>query len=270
MPTEIVEAKKKDLEELKTRQKYKRGVVRNQDKYRSIRLNEKKKWLRKKKRAEKEIAAINNRIIGEGQSFEDFEESKAKDIEALEKEIVQHDKDLDYITYFPLGEKYISLYAKNEMGNEILDKRDKFRHQANKAKLHQENFKKREMKLANKITDEVAQPLPEVDIRYKNPEEQVPEDTFFIDSDHEIEKDEFNRIVDRSGKILKIEDKERAKKLRKKEENKSFDRNGVEYIHAPKRTKKQEKAAPIKIKARNYRVNRANLSAVKKKTHVKF
>ena len=55
---------------------------------------------------------INNRLIEEGQSIEEFEENKAKDIKELEETIQQLDKDFDYITNFPDGEKYISLYAK--------------------------------------------------------------------------------------------------------------------------------------------------------------
>jgi hypothetical protein len=43
MPAEIVESKRKDLKKLKQEQTYKKNAIRNQSKYRAIRLNEKKK-----------------------------------------------------------------------------------------------------------------------------------------------------------------------------------------------------------------------------------
>lgn len=94
MPAEIIEAKTKDLLELKKQLRYKKWALRNYTKYKQIRLNEKKKCMRRQKRAEKEIKAINNRIIKEGQTMKEWEEQKEEDTKEQQEILVQLEKDI--------------------------------------------------------------------------------------------------------------------------------------------------------------------------------
>jgi len=265
MPAEIIEAKKKEILELKAKKRYKKDVIRNQDKYKQIRLNEKKKCLRKRKRAEKELQDIKNSVIEEGQTTEEFEEAKNKKIEEIQKQLDLIERDLDYTTYFPIGEKYISLYINNEKTEEYLAKIENLRQMVEKVKHRKQNLKKRDLKLADKVIEDE----PQVSYNggeYRTEEDKV-EDNFFLDDDAEVEIDEYKRIVDRSGKIIKIEDRSRAKNYRQNEDKRMQERD--RFNRNKFKGKKPEKQK-IKIKARSYRVSQANLQGVKKKIHMKF
>jgi hypothetical protein len=87
--------------------------------------------------------------------YEEFEKLKEKEIGEQNEILAQTDKDQDYITYFPLNEKYISLYIKTEMPEEVLAKRELLREKAHKLKQQKMGVKRREMKLADKVDDEV-------------------------------------------------------------------------------------------------------------------
>jgi hypothetical protein len=271
MPAEIVESKKKDLKKLKQEQTYKKNAIRNQSKYRAIRLNEKKKWDRARKRCDKQIQVIQNKIIPEGMEYEEFEKLKEKEIGEQNEILEQTDKDQDYITYFPLNEKYISLYIKTEMPEEVLAKRELLREKAHKLKMQKMGVKRREMKLADKVDDEVTGD------KYDQKKPREVSDTFFVPSDQEVEEDEYTRIVDKVGKVIKIEDPIRARIQRSKEKgaystsysNNNENKKPYEKPRAFPNKGKPAKPQPIKIKARNYRVSNANL-ATAKKTHVKF
>ena len=167
------------------------------------------------------------------------------------------------------------------MSEEALQKREELKLKAYKIKEQKEKFKKREMKLADKPTDEVTMINERPEKRKKRIEkeaEKEAEDNFFLDEDAEIEEDEFTRIVDKSGKVIKIEDKTKPKRSRYEEDKEVYEpkidnskiHRGPKDFKDSKKGRKPAKAQPMKIKARSYRVNTANLAATKKKVHVKF
>ena len=91
MPKEIIENKSKELEELKFQAREKEIAQRRFQKYRTIKFHgillfvmifwiERKKWDRRRKRAEKAILEINKKIIPEGMSIDEFEEQKSREI----------------------------------------------------------------------------------------------------------------------------------------------------------------------------------------------
>lgn len=228
--------------------------------------------MRKRKKAEKEIEKIKNRIIEEGQNIEDFEAKKAEDIKAQQEIIDQCDKDMDYITYFPINHKYISIYSQNEMPPEVAAKVVKLRDIVAKQKHAKEMFKKREMKQADKEEN------PEVlDTKIVKETKEPEIDPFFVEGDAPVEDDEYKRIVDKTGKVIKVEEpgKAKEKKFERRHDNKfnkwnnDKPRNQKNFQRQSSKPK-NEQNQPMKIKARSYRVSNVNLASEKKKSHVKF
>lgn len=284
VPQEIVDAKKKDIFELKQKVRYKKEALRNFTKYKQIRFHERKKCLRRRKKAEKEIEKIKKRIIGVDETIEQFEAKKEEDIKEQQVIIDQCDDDLIYINEFPIQHKYISLYTTNEMPEEILQKREKLRETIFKQRHAREQFRKREMKITDKDGNNEENEVEPAKQVKKNVE---PVDTFFVEEDQEVEPDEFQRIVDKTGKVIKIENPNKGYKRQKVSEsdhgsrprqNNRFDRSnnrGGRFASKGKsfndtKPKKEAKAQPIKIKARTYRVSAANLATGNKKQHIKF
>lgn len=231
------------------------------------------------KKAGKEILAINNKMIPEGMDYEEFEKLKAEEIAAQQAILDQCEKDLDYINFFPHNEKYISLYIKTEMPEEVLAKRDQLRVKVQNLKNQKLASKKREMKYADKVTDEVTDTKHDIKKQKEIISKKIKEipDTFFVPSDQEVEEDEYTRIVDKSGKVIKIEDPIKARLQRSREQGAYTgaynNDNDIKKANAskPKPFVRKVNAKPqvLKIKARTYRVNNADL-AKDKKTHIKF
>lgn len=284
LPQEIIEAKKNEIFELKKKVRNKKEALRNFAKYKQIRFHERKKCLRRRKKAEKEIEQIKKRMIGVDETIEQLEAKKEEEIRAQQAIIEQCDNDLIYINEFPIQHKYISLYTTNEMPEEILQKRDKIRESIFKQRHARAQFRKREMKTTDidgKNEETEVEPVK----KFNQIEEPI--DTFFVEGDQEVEEDEFQRIVDKSGKVIKIEKPDKGYKRQKVNEsdhgsrprqNSRFDRSndrggrfaGKNNSFNDTKPKKPVKAQPIKIKARTYRVSTANLTAADKKQHIKF
>jgi hypothetical protein len=94
-------------------------------------------------------------------------------------------------------------------------------------------------------------------------------DTFFVPSDQEVEEDEYTRLVDKVGKVIKIQRPNVKGEFSTSNSKNNEIKKPYEKPRAFPNKGKPAKPQPIKIKARNYRVSNANL-ATAKKTHVKF
>lgn len=276
LPKEIIEAKKKDLDELKGQFKHRKNALRNAAKYREIRLNEKKKCYRIRKRAEKEIANIKNKMIGQDQTYEEFEAEKESLIKAQQDIIDQCDKDLVYINNFPPSEKYISLYIKTEMPEDVLKKREELRQKAEKQRHSKEVFKRREMKMADKERDDIIQEEPEQKKSHKKKKEEEL-DNFFVESDAEVERDEYDRIVDKNGKVIKVAQPNRKIQYEgDKKDSYIVDHRKPQLLfqnnsrNQSRGHAKPPKPQQIKIKARSYRAQSTAATNSKKKQHIKF
>ena len=142
---------------------------------------EKKKALRWKKQAEKLLVELNK----------DLTKDNTVAIEQTKKAILQHDENIEYISYFPDNTKYIALFA-GEHTKETTAKIDALREQVKKTLKHREIRRMKEMIEADG------------DNKKEVVKKDAPEDDgFFASGSIDSSDIEPEAVVDRTGKIIR-------------------------------------------------------------------
>lgn len=95
MPQEIIDAKKKELTELKSKERYKFDAKLNFSKYKQIRFHERKKCDRKIKKVKKAMEEVENRQKAEDQEQGVFDEQKQKELSELKEQLKAFERDLE-------------------------------------------------------------------------------------------------------------------------------------------------------------------------------
>lgn len=114
LPDTIIVEKERTLEALKLElenAKLKNKIKQNAKKYHMVRFFERKKALRRYKKALKALKALE----------------KSKDDKKCKRELAEKSVDLCYVVNFPKTEKYIALYPSSDEGGSSAAKREEFR-----------------------------------------------------------------------------------------------------------------------------------------------
>ena len=172
--------KKRELDELARRLEIQEREIQYAKKYQKYKFYDLKK-LNKMKR-----------------KFVNLKQEEGQDLEKLNIDLKEIEKKIDYVKYFPKGEKYISIIKKNE------DEKNE-----EKKKIYFEKIPdlKRKFLFEEGKRKDMLKPL-DIQIEKKkknfnfNFEEEVEDDDYFILDDQIVEEAE-KKIVDRNGDILK-------------------------------------------------------------------
>lgn len=175
----MIKAKTEELKELKKSEKEKRHINTLESKYKQVKFFEKKKALRWKKQAEKQLTELKK----------DLTKDNTVAIEEAEKAIKVADENIEYINYFPDNTKYIALFA-GEHTEDTKSKIDNIKKKIKKTLAYREKMRMKEMIEADGEEKELNEVNPE-------------EDGFFATGDIDSSDVEPEAIVDKTGKIIR-------------------------------------------------------------------